>query len=130
MAASAISTYFDHVTILERDTLPVRPEARMGTPQARHPHVLLLSGQQVLEQMFPGVLTELEAAGAQSRAWVADIWWERPGFDPFPRRDLDYDNLFMSRPLLEFVCRRRVEGIKKRFHALTKPRRGDRSRRR
>ena len=129
MAASALSAHFDHVTILERDTLPERPEARMGTPQARHPHVLLLSGQQVLEQMFPGVLAQLEAAGAQKARLGRDIWWERPGFDPFPRRDLGYDNFFMSRPLLEFVCRSRVEGTQKRFLALTKPRRGDRSRR-
>jgi 2-polyprenyl-6-methoxyphenol hydroxylase-like FAD-dependent oxidoreductase len=112
MAASALSAHFDHVTVLERDALPERPEARMGTPQARHPHVLLLSGQQVLEQMFPGVLAQLEAAGAQKARLGRDIWWERPGFDPFPRRDLGYDNFFMSRPLLEFVCRSRVEGLK------------------
>jgi cation diffusion facilitator CzcD-associated flavoprotein CzcO len=38
-AASALSAHFDHVTVLEQ------PEARAGTPQSRHPHVLLLSGQ-------------------------------------------------------------------------------------
>jgi cation diffusion facilitator CzcD-associated flavoprotein CzcO len=44
-AASALSAHFDHVTVLERDALPAQPEARAGTPQSRHPHVLLLSGQ-------------------------------------------------------------------------------------
>jgi cation diffusion facilitator CzcD-associated flavoprotein CzcO len=42
MAASALSAYFDHVTVLEREA---KPESRAGTPQSRHPHVLLLSGQ-------------------------------------------------------------------------------------
>jgi 2-polyprenyl-6-methoxyphenol hydroxylase-like FAD-dependent oxidoreductase len=34
---------------------------------------------------------------------------ELPGFDPFPRRDLGFDFLSMTRPLLEFVARRRIE---------------------
>jgi 2-polyprenyl-6-methoxyphenol hydroxylase-like FAD-dependent oxidoreductase len=32
-----------------------------------------------------------------------------PGFDPFPRRDLGFDYLCMTRPLVEFVIRRLVE---------------------
>jgi cation diffusion facilitator CzcD-associated flavoprotein CzcO len=87
-AASALSAHFDHVTILERDTLPAQPETRAGTPQSRHPHVLLLSGQQCLDELFPGIVAELEAAGAQRAPLGRDIWWERPGFDPFPVRDL------------------------------------------
>jgi 2-polyprenyl-6-methoxyphenol hydroxylase-like FAD-dependent oxidoreductase len=34
---------------------------------------------------------------------------ESPGFDPFPRRDLGFDFMSMTRPLLEFVVRRLVE---------------------
>lgn len=110
-AASALSPHFEHVTILERDALPARPGDRAGTPQSRHPHVLLLSGQQSLDELLPGIISELEAAGAQKVRLGRDIMWERPGFDPFPMRDLGYDNFFMSRPLLEFVCRRRIEGL-------------------
>ena len=38
-----------------------------------------------------------------------DIQFERPGFDPFPIRDLGLDIFSMSRPLLEAVTRRRVQ---------------------
>jgi 2-polyprenyl-6-methoxyphenol hydroxylase-like FAD-dependent oxidoreductase len=38
-----------------------------------------------------------------------DIRFERPGFDPFPIRDLGLDIFSMSRPLLEAVTRRRVQ---------------------
>jgi 2-polyprenyl-6-methoxyphenol hydroxylase-like FAD-dependent oxidoreductase len=34
---------------------------------------------------------------------------ELPGFDPFPRRDLGFAYLSMTRPLLEFVARRLIE---------------------
>jgi 2-polyprenyl-6-methoxyphenol hydroxylase-like FAD-dependent oxidoreductase len=34
---------------------------------------------------------------------------ERPGFDPFPQRDLGWDAYAMSRPLIERAVRRRVE---------------------
>jgi 2-polyprenyl-6-methoxyphenol hydroxylase-like FAD-dependent oxidoreductase len=38
-----------------------------------------------------------------------DIRLERPGFDPFPIRDLGLNVFCMSRPLLEAVTRRRVQ---------------------
>ena len=34
---------------------------------------------------------------------------ELPGYDPFPQRDLGWDVMCMSRPLTEYVTRRRVE---------------------
>ena len=38
-----------------------------------------------------------------------DFRLELPGFDPFPQRDLGYDQFALSRPALERVCRHRVE---------------------
>ena len=43
-AAKALSAHFEHVSILERDALPVTPAHRPGTPQAQHPHGLLAGG--------------------------------------------------------------------------------------
>jgi 2-polyprenyl-6-methoxyphenol hydroxylase-like FAD-dependent oxidoreductase len=108
-AAKALSGYFDQVTILERDNLPGQPEPRPGTPQARHAHALLAAGQASLEKLFPNFTSDLENAGAQRLRNGRDIWWERPGYDPFPVRDLGSDGFCMSRPLLEFVTRRCVE---------------------
>jgi hypothetical protein len=41
-AAGALSDCFEQVFVLERDTLPSEPAYRVGTPQARHVHALLL----------------------------------------------------------------------------------------
>ena len=47
-AAAALADSFDQVGVLERDTLPSDATYRAGTPQARHVHALLLSGQRAL----------------------------------------------------------------------------------
>jgi hypothetical protein len=52
------------VVVLERDTLPSEPTHRAGTPQARHVHALLLSGQRALSELFPGFEQDLARAGA------------------------------------------------------------------
>jgi len=110
-AAKALSSHFEHVTVLDRDSLPSGPEPRMGTPQARHGHALLLSGQQALEQLFPGFGQTLEDAGAVRIRAGVDIIWERPGYDPFPIRDLGFDSFWRSRALLEYVCRRMLTAV-------------------
>src|SRR5262245_17574588 len=64
LAARALADNFDRVTILERDRLPTGPEARKGTPQARHIHVLLTAGRRAMEALLPGLMGELITAGA------------------------------------------------------------------
>jgi len=63
-AAGALADRFDQVVVLERDTLPSDPAYRAGTPQARHVHALLLSGQRALSELFPGFEQDLAEAGA------------------------------------------------------------------
>jgi 2-polyprenyl-6-methoxyphenol hydroxylase-like FAD-dependent oxidoreductase len=63
-AAKALAPHFEKVFVLDRDALPEGPVARMGTPQARHAHVLLAGGQKALEQLFPDIECDLAAAGA------------------------------------------------------------------
>ena len=104
-AAAALAKHFERVTVLDRDALPAEPAPRIGTPQGRQPHALLPSGQLALEALFPGLTEALEAAGVVKCRAGIDMIWERPGYDPFPIRDLGFDNLFMSRALLEFACR-------------------------
>jgi 2-polyprenyl-6-methoxyphenol hydroxylase-like FAD-dependent oxidoreductase len=107
-AAKALSSFFDAVTVLERDVLPSAPVARSGTPQARQVHVLLRGGLEALSELLPNFETELERAGAVRVRIGSQFRLELPGFDPFPRRDLGFDCLSMTRPLLEFVARRSV----------------------
>ena len=108
-AAQAISRHFGKVTIIERDVLPAEAAPRSGTPQAQHAHMLLAGGLKALQTLFPGFENDLAEAGAVKIRTGKDIRFERPGFDPFPIRDLGIEIFCMSRPLLEAVTRRRVQ---------------------
>ena len=108
-AAGALSDHFDQVVVLERDTLPSEPAHRAGTPQARHVHALLLSGQRALSELFPGFEQDLVRAGAVPLRAGLDVRVERPGYDPFPQRDLGWSGYAASRPTIERAVRRRVE---------------------
>ena len=107
--AQVLSSYFSKVTILERDVLPGEPAPRHGTPQAPHAHNLLAGGLQALQSLFPNFEDDLVSAGAVRTRVGKGLRLERPGFDPFPSRDLGFDIFSMSRPLLEAVTRRRVQ---------------------
>src|SRR4029078_5574625 len=108
-AAAALADHFDQVVVLERDTLPSEPTYRAGTPQARHLHGLLFSGQRALSELFPGFEQDLARAGAVPLRAGLDVRVERPGYDPFPQRDLGWSGYAVSRPTIERVVRRRVE---------------------
>lgn len=108
-AAGALADRFDQVVVLERDTLPSEPTFRAGTPQARHVHALLLSGQRALSELFPGFEQDLARAGAVPLRAGLDVRMERPGYDPFPQRDLGWFSYAVSRPTIERAVRRRVE---------------------
>lgn len=64
LAARVLADHFDRVTIVDRDRLPVEARFRDGVPQSRHLHALLKRGLSVLEELFPGLESELVAAGA------------------------------------------------------------------
>ena len=108
-AAAALADHFDQVVVLERDTLPSEPIYRAGTPQARHVHALLLSGQRALSELFPGFEQDLARAGAVPLRVGLDVRLERPGYDPFPQRDLGWFSCAVSRPTIERAVRRRLE---------------------
>ena len=64
LAARVLADFFETVTVVDRDELPDDPANRRGVPQGRHVHVLLPSGAQILDELFPGILNELVAEGA------------------------------------------------------------------
>lgn len=63
LAARALREHYDRITVVDRDELPDGPAHRRGTPQDRHPHLLLARGAQVVEDLCPGVLADLVEAG-------------------------------------------------------------------
>ena len=107
-AAGALAGHFSQVTVLERDRLPASAAPRAGTPQDRHVHALLAGGLTALADLFPGIDGDLQRAGAVPLSSSLEVRVERPGFDPFPARELGVLTCAASRPLIEFVLRQRV----------------------
>lgn len=108
IAARSLADFFERVIVLEYDALPKEPAHRTGTPQSKQVHVLLAGGLQALSRLFPGFEESLSQAGAVRLRMGYDYRIERPGYDPFPQRDLGLLVYSMTRPLLEFTVRKRL----------------------
>ncbi len=107
-AARALADYFERVLVLERDALPEQAKDRPGTPQGKHVHALLAGGQHALGDLFPGFEDDLAQTGAVPLRVGLDVRAERPGYDPFPQRDLGWYSYAQSRAQLELSVRQRV----------------------
>jgi 2-polyprenyl-6-methoxyphenol hydroxylase-like FAD-dependent oxidoreductase len=110
-AACVLADHFDRVMILDRDRLPDHAEPRTGTPQACHVHGLLAGGLKAFTELLPGFDEDLLRAGAVPLNGTLNGRVERPGFDPFPARDVGVMTYAASRPLIEFVLRQRVAKV-------------------
>ena len=61
--ARVLRDSFDHVTVVERDSLEGDGE-RSGVPQSKHVHAMLVRGRNELEGLFPGFGAEMIRRGA------------------------------------------------------------------
>lgn len=73
LAARVLSDFYTEVIVVDRDELPDGAATRRGVPQARHAHALLARGQQVLEDLFPGLTAELQSDGAPTGDFLNDV---------------------------------------------------------
>jgi 2-polyprenyl-6-methoxyphenol hydroxylase-like FAD-dependent oxidoreductase len=64
LAAHVLADTFNRVTVVEPDVLGQGVGHRRGVPQSEHAHVLLTRGADALEDLLPGLRSELVAAGA------------------------------------------------------------------
>ncbi|MFN8444743.1 MAG: FAD-dependent monooxygenase [Caldilineaceae bacterium] len=102
--AQVLTRYFERITIIERDSLPATPEFRKGAPHARHAHILLGRGQEILEGLFPGLRQALIEQGAVNVNMGNELVLFNSGAwgQPFPSA---INMIGCSRPLLEHTMR-------------------------
>jgi 2-polyprenyl-6-methoxyphenol hydroxylase-like FAD-dependent oxidoreductase len=71
--ARVLADFFISVTILDRDNFPVTPDHRKGVPQSYHAHGLLPTAFPILEQLFPGIMYDLQTNGAATTSDVVPL---------------------------------------------------------
>jgi 2-polyprenyl-6-methoxyphenol hydroxylase-like FAD-dependent oxidoreductase len=117
LAARVLADFYETVSVVERDVLPDDPTNRRGVPQGRHAHALLRRGGQIIEELFPGILNELVAAGAPvlDDGDLSKIWMSIGGHQ-LTRVGTVRDQQAMtvyapSRPFLDCHVRRRLRAV-------------------
>jgi 2-polyprenyl-6-methoxyphenol hydroxylase-like FAD-dependent oxidoreductase len=107
LAARVLADRFDQVTIVDRDCLPGEATFRDGVPQSRHLHALLRRGLKVLEELYPGLESELLAAGAVRLTGLDFLrmsafgWARRFDGPPLVAASREVIELSVRRPTLE-----------------------------
>lgn len=89
-AAQALSSYYSEVEIYDSGK----------ASQGNHLHVLLKKGQDILENLFPGIMLEFKNRECPEIDWAQDTLWEN-SHGVFPQYTSHMKTLSMSRPLLQ-----------------------------
>ena len=107
LAGHVLADSYEQVTVIDRDDLPETDAQRRGVPHGRHLHALAARGQQVLEQLFPGLTAELVACGAPAGDLLNDARLYLSGHR-LRQTHCGLVLLCASRPLLEGHVRSRL----------------------
>jgi 2-polyprenyl-6-methoxyphenol hydroxylase-like FAD-dependent oxidoreductase len=110
LAARLLADTCAEVTILDRDALEPGPGPRRGVGQAGHIHALLARGQQLLEDLFPGLTGDLAAAGAPVGDVLGDARLLLAG-RRLARTHVGLQAVSASRGLIEDSIRSRVRAL-------------------
>lgn len=107
LAARVLADVVDRVTLVEPDDIPGAPVARRGVPHSRNLHVLQTAGRAILEDLFPGYGEDLLDEGGLLVDAAAEATFHQSGgtLADWPTPTPLY---CASRPLLEYVARRRL----------------------
>jgi len=113
LSARVLAEFFERVVVVERDALPNVAISRRGVPQASHIHTLLPGGRRVVEELLPGVVDDVVAAGGL-RVCLTSTMKRYLGGGWLPRFESDIWTVVCTRTLIETVVRehvRRIQGV-------------------
>lgn len=110
LAARVLADAYERVTVIDRDELPDGAQHRRAVPQGRQPHALLARGQDVIEELLPGIADEMIADGAATYAGIHDVRFAVSGYK-IARVAMGTSAVTASRPFIEGHVRRRVRAL-------------------
>ncbi|HEY0640005.1 MAG TPA: FAD-dependent monooxygenase [Pseudonocardiaceae bacterium] len=110
ITARVLSDAYAQVTVVDRDVLSGVDTPRRGVPQGPHAHGLLVRGHQILEELFPGLTDDLQAADTPIGDLNGDIRWIFGG-QRVAHGNYGLPCLSVFRPKLEAYVRSRVQKI-------------------
>lgn len=109
-AARVLSDAYDEVLIVDRDVLLGVEGPRRGCPQGKHINGLLARGQQALEELYPGLTSEMAADGVPLGDLAGDVRWYFNG-KHLKQQHAGLVCIAATRPMLEKHIRARTAAI-------------------
>ena len=110
LAARVLSDAFAEVVVVDRDELTGRTDARNGAPHGRHAHCLVARGQQIFEELLPGLTQAMDDAGVILGDFNGQIQWHFNG-QRLAASDSGLICVSSGRPILEENVRKHVQAI-------------------
>lgn len=109
-AAAAAARHFDAVTVIDRDILSAGPDWRKGVPQSRHLHLLLRRGEEIFNDLLPGLSEDLISRGAERLDMGRDTQYFHSGGWKL-RFDSGVNMMSQSKGLLEWTIREHLSRL-------------------
>jgi 2-polyprenyl-6-methoxyphenol hydroxylase-like FAD-dependent oxidoreductase len=110
LAARVLSDAYTDVVVVDRDQLTGTTGFRNGVPHGRHAHCLVARGQQIFEELLPGVTQEMSEAGVTLGDFNGQIQWHFNG-QKLAASESDLICVSSGRPILEEHVRKHVQAI-------------------
>ncbi|RSM44926.1 2-polyprenyl-6-methoxyphenol hydroxylase-like oxidoreductase [Amycolatopsis balhimycina DSM 5908] len=107
VTAGVLTSYYEQVTVVDRDPAPGPAADRRGAPQGKHAHNLLPKGAQLIEEIFPGILGEMAADGAVLADLLTGYRFHVAGKE-LPQVSIGAKSVHATRPFYEHHLRRRL----------------------
>ena len=110
LAARVLSEKYADVVVVDRDELTGVTGARKGVPHGRHAHCLVARGQQIYEELLPGLTQGMSDAGVTLGDFNGQIQWYFNGHK-LAASDSGLICVSSGRPILEEHVRKHVQAI-------------------
>jgi 2-polyprenyl-6-methoxyphenol hydroxylase-like FAD-dependent oxidoreductase len=110
LAARVLADKYADVVVVDRDELTGVTGFRNGVPHGRHAHCLVARGQEIFEELLPGLTQGMKEAGVTLGDFNGQIQWNFNGHR-LAASDSDLVCVSSGRPILEEHVRRHVQAI-------------------